>query len=353
MSQCANFERDILARKVRLLYSHFPGGAAVNLSVSLGIFLMFMPTMPGLKLYLWFAGSVAVVFLRTADYLMYRHSGLEGISDARSWCLRFAAGSTAQGILWGVAGFFLFPSSNLSHQFMLTIILCGMAGGAIIFLSPVYFVYLLYLFPTLLPASIRILMQEGDGYFIVGMLGPVYLLGMSYASWRTSRWLDTSLRLVLEKETIASALKKAHEQLELRVSERTADLKTANENLKQEMEKKNQAEYALTTEKERLSVTLRSIAEGVMTTDIDGKIIFLNKVAEDLTEWRQKDAVGRDLNEIFHIINTLTGKRWGDPFSLIFRSEQINSLADHTMLIAKNGNMKKMLNTAQNRQEYW
>jgi hypothetical protein len=108
MPQCANFEKDILARKVGLLYSHFPGGAAVNLSVSLGIFLMFMPTMQGLKLYLWFAGSAALVFLRTADYLRYRQRGAEGISDARSWCLRFAAGSTAQGILWGVAGFFCF-----------------------------------------------------------------------------------------------------------------------------------------------------------------------------------------------------------------------------------------------------
>ena len=337
MAESAAFENEILARKIGLLYSQHLGGSAVNLVVSLGLFFMFLPTMAGMRLYWWLFGAMVVTSLRAADYLSYRRNGITDTGGAFSWQLRFAAGSTAQGILWGLAGFFLFPSSNLVHQIFLIVILCGMAGGAVIFLSPFIHIYLLYLIPTLLPASIRIFLEEGDGYFSVALLGLVYIFGMSYASWKTHRWLDTSLRMTLEKETIAKELKKAHEQLEARVAERTAELRTANENIKEEMEKKDQADYALKAEKERLAVTLRSIAEGVIATDIDGKIIFLNKVAEDLTQWKQEDAVGRRLGEIFDIINAATGKRWEDPFSLALQCAQINDLTSRTMLVGKDG----------------
>ncbi len=337
MAESATFKKEILARKVGLLYSQQLGGVVVNLSVSLGLFFMFLPIMAGMKLYLWGIGSVAVIALRLADYLSYRRTETTRLSGTLPWHLRFAAGSTAQGVLWGLAGFFLFPSANLAHQIFLVVILCGMAGGAIIFLSPLYHVYLLYLIPTLLPASVRIFLEQGEDYFSVGLLGLVYMFGMGYASWKTSRWMDSSLRLTLEKETIADELKKAHEQLEARVAVRTAELKTANENLKEEIEKKNQAEYALKAEKERLAVTLRSIAEGVIATDIAGKIIFLNRVAEELTQWKQEDAVGRRLAEIFHIADSRTGKRWEDPFPLIFESAPVNGLANHTLLIAEDG----------------
>ena len=66
------------------------------------------------------------------------------------------------------------------------------------------------------------------------------------------------------------------------------------------------AERALSAEKERLSVTLRSIGDGVITTDRQGTITLLNKVAEELTGWSMAEAVGRPLSEVFHIINEQT-----------------------------------------------
>ena len=55
------------------------------------------------------------------------------------------------------------------------------------------------------------------------------------------------------------------------------------------------AEQALAEEKERLSVTLRSIGDGVLTTDLDGTILLINSVAEMLTGWTQQEAVGQPL----------------------------------------------------------
>lgn len=60
-------------------------------------------------------------------------------------------------------------------------------------------------------------------------------------------------------------------------------------------------ELALQEEKELLGVTLRSIADGVITTDVEGRVILFNKVAEELTGWSQPDAVGRPLEEVLQL----------------------------------------------------
>ena len=62
---------------------------------------------------------------------------------------------------------------------------------------------------------------------------------------------------------------------------------------------RKQAEEALAAEKERLAVTLRSIGEGVITTDTDGRVTLLNPVAEKFTGWSQAEAVGRPCSKFF------------------------------------------------------
>ncbi|MEQ8170800.1 MAG: PAS domain S-box protein, partial [Candidatus Eremiobacterota bacterium] len=57
------------------------------------------------------------------------------------------------------------------------------------------------------------------------------------------------------------------------------------------------AEELLEAEKERLTVTLRSIGEGVITTDIDGKVLLVNKAGEELTGWKQEEAGEKHISE--------------------------------------------------------
>ncbi len=97
------------------------------------------------------------------------------------------------------------------------------------------------------------------------------------------------------------------------------------------------AEDALAAERERLSVTLRSIGDGVITTDISGKIILINKVAEKLTGWPQDQAVGRMLGEVFNIVNSRTRRPCENPVDQILASNRIITLAKHTVLIARDG----------------
>ncbi|HIE06423.1 MAG TPA: PAS domain-containing protein [Desulfarculaceae bacterium] len=68
-------------------------------------------------------------------------------------------------------------------------------------------------------------------------------------------------------------------------------------NLKQEIATRKSIEKELFVQKESLFVTLRSIGDGVITTDLDGKIILINKITEQLTGWSQQEAVGSQIHE--------------------------------------------------------
>ena len=98
-----------------------------------------------------------------------------------------------------------------------------------------------------------------------------------------------------------------------------------------------QAQETLAAERELLAVTLRSIGDGVITTDIEGRVMLMNSVAEDLTGWTQAEAAGRPLPEVFEIINQTTRKPCENPVSKVLDSGQNVGLANHTVLIAKDG----------------
>jgi len=105
----------------------------------------------------------------------------------------------------------------------------------------------------------------------------------------------------------------------------------------QDISLRKQAEEELAAERERLAVTLRSIGDGVITTDIDGKVVLLNKVAEELTGWRQQEAAGRPLTEVFNIVSEQTRQPCPNPVELVMASGKIIGLANHTMLIGRDG----------------
>src|SRR4028118_1986485 len=72
-------------------------------------------------------------------------------------------------------------------------------------------------------------------------------------------------------------------------------------------------ERELAAERERLRITLSSIGDGVISTDAEGRVTYLNGVAEALTGWAQAEAVGRPLPELFHIVNEQTRQPAENP----------------------------------------
>ena len=98
---------------------------------------------------------------------------------------------------------------------------------------------------------------------------------------------------------------------------------------------RQRAEEALRKQSEWLRVTLSSIADGVISTDAEGRVTFLNSVAESLTGWPQAEALGRHLPEIFHIVNEHTRQPVENPALRALTEGVIVGLANHSVLIAR------------------
>jgi PAS domain S-box-containing protein len=88
---------------------------------------------------------------------------------------------------------------------------------------------------------------------------------------------------------------------------------------------------------ERLRTTLASIGDGVIATDAAGRITKMNAVAESLTGWTDDEAAGRPLSDVFHILNEQSRLPVENPAEQALREGETVRLANHTILIAKDG----------------
>lgn len=105
-------------------------------------------------------------------------------------------------------------------------------------------------------------------------------------------------------------------------------------------------ERDLYVEKERLRTTLLSIGDGVIATDAEGRVTMLNSIAEHLTGFKAKEARGKNFEEIFHTINERSGKVSENPVSRVLSSGKVFELANHTILIARDGTQRYIEDSA-------
>jgi len=94
---------------------------------------------------------------------------------------------------------------------------------------------------------------------------------------------------------------------------------------------------ALFAEKERAQVTLNSIGDAVISTDVEGRVTYLNLVAERLTGWLLKEAMGRPLEEVFRIIDAETRHTIPNPMAMATEGNATVGLPPTCILIRRDG----------------
>jgi len=97
------------------------------------------------------------------------------------------------------------------------------------------------------------------------------------------------------------------------------------------------AEEALRRSEESLSATLYSIGDAVLAADQDARVTRINPVAERLTGWSEKEAIGRSVDEVFNIVNEDTRAKAPNPVSRVLAEGVVVGLANHTALISRDG----------------
>jgi diguanylate cyclase (GGDEF)-like protein/PAS domain S-box-containing protein len=103
------------------------------------------------------------------------------------------------------------------------------------------------------------------------------------------------------------------------------------------MAERKSAEETLFTEQERAQVTLNSIGDAVLSTDIAGNVTYLNAAAETMTGWTREEAVGRPLGEVFEIIDGGTRKPSPSPLKLAIQENKTVGLSADCILVRRDG----------------
>ncbi len=109
---------------------------------------------------------------------------------------------------------------------------------------------------------------------------------------------------------------------------------------------KHRMDRKVRVSQEWFRTTLKSIGDGVITTDMQGCIIFMNPVAESLTGWSQDEACGKPLTVVFNLINEQTRMPCENPVAKVVATGQITGPAKHTLLITRDGRELPIKNSA-------
>ena len=114
----------------------------------------------------------------------------------------------------------------------------------------------------------------------------------------------------------------------------------------QDVTERKLAELSLRASQENLAITLQSIGDAVIATDVQGRITRMNPVAERMTGWPVDEALGRSLTEVFRIVHAVTREAPVDPVRRVLETGQVVGLANHTSLLCRDGSERHIADSA-------
>lgn len=174
--------------------------------------------------------------------------------------------------------------------------------------------------------------------------------------WKPYYWLSANVKIVTAIASLTTAIALPplvpHIVALLRTAklseERRRQLETTHAVLQGELETQGQTLDKLANDiavrnrelqesTQRLYTTLTSIGDGVIATDSEGHVTFMNSVAEHLTGWPLNEATDKPLSEIFRILNEITRQMEESPFDRVKKTGQIVTLSNHTILLTRDG----------------
>jgi diguanylate cyclase (GGDEF)-like protein/PAS domain S-box-containing protein len=340
--------QQIRAEQIRLLFEQLPSALIATTIVGGLVVYVLWSRVPQLWLVAWLLALAATTLARVGLRRAYFRA-MPPASTAGPWGRRFLAGVLISGMVWGIAGVFPISPDDFIVEIFLSFVLAGLAAGGMSTLSSYRGAYAAFLVPAILPFAIKVMVQEGEVFVAMSSMLLLFIAMMSLISARHYKSVTESLLLrfdnaellddlasardrqqainrelqgqMQEKRRTEEALRRAYDDLECKVQERTAQLGKAND--------------VLRTEKELFRVTLASIGDAVITTDATAHVTSLNTVAERLTGWEDLEARGHPLSEIFRILDEVTREPAEDPVGRRLKGDESGGTGNRSLLICR------------------
>ncbi len=184
---------------------------------------------------------------------------------------------------------------------------------------------------------------------IIGKDGSSHVIEVSTQVQRedgTPTGIFAIARDITDRKRAEEELEHHRNHLEELVDQRTEALSAANDHLLQEIRDRRLAEERLAEEKERLAVTLSSIADGVITTDTQRNVVLINSLAVRDTGWTEQDAVGQKLHTILRLVHAQTHDPIDDTAERVLREDRVIDLSNQIVLVARNGEERPIVLSA-------
>ena len=225
---------------------------------------------------------------------------------------------------WGAGSLLFFPYLNTALLLVyLGILICYVIAWIPV-LSALYSCYMLFISIIAFSLFLCLLFQPVENKNVVILaLGGVYIFGAIIAAYFNRSLLSTF--------KVATSLKDNFRHL----YELNEMARIDNTRLKKKISEELNHYDRLKSEKEHAEVTLQAIGEGVITTDTEGYVIYINPVAEILTGWSTVEASGLYISELFAVIDEINRKKLDDPVRTCLTSNSAVVSGDHTILVRR------------------
>ena len=289
-------DQQFFINRVKLLFDQYIVGFLTTIAVALVTIVVLWGQDDNSALLIWF--GLVLGILSTRLYIVYGGKN-HLVKDYRYWLGRYQAfllTAFLLGAVWGLLGTYFFVIADSVHQAFIIVILVGMSSGALPLMFQIKNVFIAFVAPILLPFAIFHATSDEIMYQGISFLALFYFTGMYLVAKRGETSIIESIKLrfenyelINELEQAKSRLLTAKNNLEQRVKERTVELELVNEGFFQQ--------------KELAETTLKSIADGIITTDEFAILQNMNASAEKLTGFQKDEVSGLKFSECIKIVD--------------------------------------------------
>ena len=272
-------------------------------------------------------------------------SVLSGFIDVR-FDRKVLAGKLLQGLLFGITAII-----GMNYPFVLESGIIFDGRSVVISLCTLFFGPLSGLITVILSAAYRIYLGGGGAIMGVSVILASFTIGYLFYTWR-NRSSDNKLTniklyllgvfvhiamLILVLTLPTKSIAQTYRIITLTVIGIYPLITVVIAKILLDQEENKIFAKKIKESETLYRTTLYSIGDGVITTDINSNIVKINYVAEELTGWKENEATGKPLEEVFNIINENTLEKVENPVYKVLKIGTIVGLANHTILISKNG----------------
>jgi PAS domain S-box-containing protein len=289
-----DFQEDIIREQVRLAMKQLPTMQAASFLVALVLSYAVYDTVPRANVGAW----ILMVFLIVTGRIVL-HFRFVKVRDqlfaGETWKKCYLYLALVSGAIWGLSAFLIFPAGSPWLISLFVLVLASLSAATTVSHSSIRLAPTAWAGPAMLPYAIRCAMEGGETGFSTSVLIVLYLFTILRYSFIHHNTIISAISLKFENLDLLEEVQKAKEGLEVRVEERTVELRDSNESLIRAMEERESVEAALRAGEEKYRELVKHANSIVLRWNSKGAITFVNEFAQQFFGYTEEELIGKNV----------------------------------------------------------